>query len=95
MWFSIQERFSEVGLGHTEHYSRVRANMRPWKSPTSPLQVRNLIRSPEGERTRAKILQNRGLKDRTNFAKEYVQPALAAGLIEMTIPDKPRSSKQK
>ena len=94
-WFSIQERFSEFGLGHTELYSRVRANMWPHKYPTSSLQVRNLIRSPEGERTRAKILQNRGLKDRTNLAKEYVQPALAAGLIKMTVPDKPRSSKQK
>lgn len=31
--------------------------------------------------------------DRTNLAKEYVQPALAAGLIVMTIPDKPRSRK--
>ena len=46
-------------------------------------------------RPRAEILQSLGLKDRTNLAKEYVQPALAAGLIEMTIPDKPRSSKQK
>ncbi len=69
--------------------------MRPHKYPTSPLQVRNLIRSPEGERTQAKILQNRGLKDRTNLAKEYVQPPLVAGLIEITVPDKPRSNKQK
>ncbi len=26
---------------------------------------------------------------------EYLQPALDAGLVEMTIPDKPQSSKQK
>ena len=69
--------------------------MRPRKYPTSPLQVRNLIRSLDGERTRSEILQGLGLKDRTNLAKEYIQPALAAGFIEMTIPDKPRSSKQK
>ncbi len=69
--------------------------MRPLKYPTSTLQVRNLIRSLDGERTRAEILQLLGLKDRTNLAKEYVQPALTAGLIEMTIPDKPRSSKQR
>lgn len=67
----------------------------PDKYPASTLQVRNLIRSLDGERTRAEILQILGLKDRTNLTKEYVQPALAAGLIEMTIPDKPRSSKQK
>ena len=35
------------------------------------------------------------LKDRMHFASDYLQPAFDAGLIEMTIPDKPRSSKQK
>jgi ATP-dependent DNA helicase RecG len=35
------------------------------------------------------------LKSQANFRERYLQPALAAGLIEMTIPDKPRSSKQK
>ena len=67
--------------------------MRPRKYPTSTLQVRNLIRFLDGERTRAEILQSLRLKDRTNLPKEYVQPALVAGLIEMTIPDRPRSSK--
>ena len=71
------------------------ASQVPDKSPASTLQVRNLIRSLDGERTRSEILQGLGLKDRTNLAKEYIQPALAAGFIEMTIPDKPRSSKQK
>ena len=36
-----------------------------------------------------------GLSDRKSFRERYLQPALADGLIEMTIPDKPRSSKQK
>jgi ATP-dependent DNA helicase RecG len=35
-----------------------------------------------------------GLKDRKHFAEAYLQPALDAGLLEMTIPDKPQSSKQ-
>lgn len=48
----------------------------------------------DGERSRAEILQSLGLKDRTNLAKEYVQPPLVVGLIEMTVSDKPRSSKQ-
>ena len=58
-------------------------------------QVENLIRYLDGERTRTEILQGLELKDRTNLAKRYLQPALDAGLIEMTIPDVPSSSKQK
>jgi len=36
-----------------------------------------------------------GLKDRKHFGEAYLQPALDAGLLEMTIPDKPQSSKQR
>ena len=35
-----------------------------------------------------------GLRHRDSFQQNYLQPALQAGLIEMTIPHKPRSSKQ-
>jgi ATP-dependent DNA helicase RecG len=35
------------------------------------------------------------LEGQANFRDRYLAPALGAGLIEMTIPDKPRSSKQK
>ena len=69
------------------------------KSPTSPLQVtlqvENLLQSLEGEQSRSEILDSLGLKDRVNLTTEYLRPALAAGLVEMTIPDKPTSSKQK
>ena len=36
-----------------------------------------------------------GLKDRVNFLKSYLEPCLSAGWIARTIPDKPRSSRQK
>lgn len=36
-----------------------------------------------------------GLKNDEHFRKTYLSPALEAGLIEMTIPDKPRSTKQR
>ncbi len=35
------------------------------------------------------------LKAEKNFRLVYLRPALSAGLIEMTIPGKPRSSKQR
>jgi ATP-dependent DNA helicase RecG len=36
-----------------------------------------------------------GLSDRKHFQSRYQQPAIAAGLIEMTLPDKPRSRLQR
>ena len=36
-----------------------------------------------------------GLSDRKSFRERYLQPALAAGLIEYTIPDKPTSRNQR
>ncbi|BDD89272.1 hypothetical protein DPPLL_36370 [Desulfofustis limnaeus] len=47
------------------------------------------------EMTRLQIKEALGLKDDEHFRKAYLLPALEAGLVEMTIPDKPRSSKQK
>ena len=67
----------------------------PHKYPTSTMQVRKLLRVLDGERSRAEILARLELKDRVNLMTEYLRPALVAGFVEMTIPDKPRSSKQK
>lgn len=36
-----------------------------------------------------------GLKDDDHFREAYLLPALAAGLVEMTIPDKPNSRNQR
>jgi len=58
-------------------------------------QVHLLLTTIRGELTRAEIMEGLELKDRMHFANEYLQPALDAGLIEMTIPDKPTSSKQR
>ena len=45
--------------------------------------------------TRAELQQAAGLKDREHFRKAYLEPLLEAGLLEMTIPAKPRSSRQR
>jgi hypothetical protein len=45
--------------------------------------------------TRGEIQKRLGLKSRTNFEERYLNPALAARLIEMTIPAKPKSRLQK
>jgi ATP-dependent DNA helicase RecG len=36
-----------------------------------------------------------GRQNRTKFRDDIVKPLIEAGLLEMTIPDKPRSGKQK
>jgi DNA-binding PadR family transcriptional regulator len=36
-----------------------------------------------------------GVKDREHFRKQYLRPLLDSGLLEATIPDRPRSSKQR
>lgn len=35
------------------------------------------------------------LSDRTKFRKKYIYPLLDAGILQMTIPDKPNSSTQR
>lgn len=41
------------------------------------------------------LMQELGLEHRTNFRRNYLDPALEQGLIERTVPDKPTSSKQR
>lgn len=67
----------------------------PHKYPTSTPQVLQLLGALEGEMNRSTLQENLGLKDRYHFREAYLLPALQDGLIEMTIPEKPRSSRQK
>ena len=48
-----------------------------------------------GEMKRVEIQDALGLKHEDHFRDAYLLPALAAQVIEMTQPDKPRSSKQR
>ena len=49
----------------------------------------------EGTMTRQELQNSLRLKSEENFRKRCLVPALDAGLVKMTIPDRPRSSKQK
>ena len=48
-----------------------------------------------GEMSRHQIQESLGLKHTRHFRDTYLNPTLQAGLIEMTIPEKPQSSKQR
>jgi len=47
-----------------------------------------------GEMSRSLLQEAFELQDRKSFRERYLKPALAEGLIEMTIPDKPSSRLQ-
>ena len=60
------------------------------------VQVERLLAALGGEMLSTRELLDRlALKHRPTFITTYLRPALKLGLIEMTIPDKPNSSKQK
>lgn len=64
------------------------------KSALSWHQVEKLLNFAVVPRTIKEIMTEMGLKDRSKFRDKYMNPLLETGLINMTIPDKPQSSKQ-
>ena len=55
----------------------------------------SLLKIAHGAHSRKELMDAIGLTGRDNFEKLYLHPSLEAGLIEMTIPDKPNSRMQK
>ena len=66
----------------------------PQVSPQVSPQVMRLLKTINGTMTRSQIQNALGLKDRKSFRTRYLLPALEAGFISMTIPDKPNSRSQ-
>ncbi len=56
--------------------------------------VERLISVLRGEMNRPQLQEMLGISRRPHFVAVYLGPALKAGLIEMTLPGKPRSRKQ-
>ncbi len=73
----------------------------PTKSPTQlstqsdDSVQRLLLVLKDGEKSSGALRSVLGIKHRPTFRDNYLRPALDAELIEMTIPEKPSSSKQK
>lgn len=45
--------------------------------------------------TAVSIMKNLGIKSKETFRKNYMNPALKLGIVEMTVPDKPNSRNQR
>ena len=67
----------------------------PQVAPQVTPQVSELLAVIQGEMSREAMQAALGLSDRKSFRERYLQPALADGLIAMTIPDKPNSRLQR
>jgi ATP-dependent DNA helicase RecG len=60
-----------------------------------PVEVMKLLEAIVGEMTRTQIQALLKLRGRANFEDRYLKPAVGLGLVEMILPGKPRSSKQR
>ena len=58
-------------------------------------QVQQLLTVMESEHSRDELMEVLNLSHNHNFRTNYLYPAIELGIIELTIPDKPTSSKQK
>ena len=67
----------------------------PQVEPQVTPQVADLLNHLETESDREGVQKRMGLLDRKSFRERYLKPALEAGMIEMTRPDKPNSRLQK
>jgi len=85
--FYISENFLEVSFPFEEDYLNQTGQVTG--------QVTNLIIVLNGEMLRTQLMQFLKLKDRVNFARKYIEPALDSQIIEMTQPDSPNSPTQK
>ncbi|MFC1532263.1 Fic family protein [Thermodesulfobacteriota bacterium] len=59
------------------------------------MEVKRLLKVMDGDISRQELQGKLKLKNADYFRKAYLSPAINAGLIEMTLPDKPKSRFQK
>ena len=76
----------------------IRAAFTPEVDPEVAPEVKRmleLLNSSRNAMSRREIQQKLGLSDEKHFREFYLQPSIAGGLIEMTVPERPTSRLQK
>ena len=87
------ERHAPEGGGKAEH---ARSELSSDTGPACPVgEQARLLRALSEEMSAPELLQTLHLKDRKHLREALLRPALLEGLIEMTLPDKPRSRRQR
>jgi ATP-dependent DNA helicase RecG len=59
------------------------------------MEVKRLLNAMKGDHSRKELQEILRLKNAEHFRKAYLLPAINAGLVEMTLPDKPKSRLQR
>ena len=86
VWVVFKYNRSSVGV----------TSQQPNKYPTSTQQVHDLVSiMNDNEYSVKEIMSILNLKDRANFLRNYLTPALDEGLVSMKFPERPKHPKQK
>ena len=95
--YELRNRFLHVSWQQNDGVEMGTASVTDQVSDQVSDQVKRLLNAMKnGEELSAVELMGRlGLSHRPTFRKNYLNPALQAGLVEMTIPSKPTSRFQK
>ena len=93
--FEIRDSYLRIVFRYAKPISGVTGQVTGQVTVQVTGQVVRLLSVMNDEMSRAALQETLGLKHRDNFVETYLQPALEAELIEMTLPDKPNSRLQK
>ena len=92
----FEDALERLDAGTPQDTQQVDPQDTPQVAPQVTQQVAALLAAlGEKELGARELMAALGLADRKNFVKNYLNPALERGLVERTIPDKPRSRNQR
>ncbi len=78
-------------------YPLAKSGISPTEQVTEQVtgEVQRLLLALVGEMSRQQLLDALAMTHREHFRSTYLKPAMDAGMVEMTLPDKPNSSNQR
>lgn len=92
----VLQAYNKECFQFSENFLRVILPSSEASTPQVPSQIKKLLQHLiTGEtKSRTELQEELNLSDREYFRKNYLLPAIKAGSIALTLPDKPTSSKQ-
>ena len=97
-YIATQYKEDEVYIKNMKNDTQLSPQVSPQVNPHVDSQVElreKIISYCRVPHSRKEIAAYCGFKDAKNFASKHLNALIKQGILEMTIPDKPRSSKQK